>query len=70
VIILVAGIIKRKKMEVSWWDEVKNSLLSYPGESEGYCLSTMQLSYNKLLDYLKPCLLYMEMFPEEFQCLN
>ncbi|XP_016463292.1 putative late blight resistance protein homolog R1B-16 [Nicotiana tabacum] len=65
VIILVAGIIKRKKMEESWWHEVKNALLSYLGEAEGYSLSTMQLSYDNLTDSLKPCLLYMGMFPED-----
>ncbi|PHT33616.1 hypothetical protein CQW23_25416 [Capsicum baccatum] len=65
VIILVAGIIKRKKMEASWWHEVKNSLLSYLGESEGYGLSTMKLSYDNLPDHLRPCLLYMGMFPED-----
>nr|XP_009764756.1 PREDICTED: putative late blight resistance protein homolog R1B-16 isoform X2 [Nicotiana sylvestris]XP_009764759.1 PREDICTED: putative late blight resistance protein homolog R1B-16 isoform X2 [Nicotiana sylvestris] len=65
VIILVAGIIKRKKMEESWWHEVKNALLSYLGEAEGYSLSTMQLSYDSLPDSLKPCLLYMGMFPED-----
>nr|XP_016499164.1 PREDICTED: putative late blight resistance protein homolog R1B-16 isoform X2 [Nicotiana tabacum] len=65
VIILVAGIIKSKKMEESWWHEVKNSLLSYLGESEGYSLSTMQLSYDNLSDSLKPCLLYMGMFQED-----
>ncbi|OIT07704.1 putative late blight resistance protein -like r1b-16 [Nicotiana attenuata] len=65
VIILVAGIIKKKKMEESWWHEVKNSLLSYLGESEEYSLSTMQLSYDTLPDHLRPCLLYMGMFPED-----
>ncbi|KAM3327392.1 hypothetical protein P3S67_002518 [Capsicum chacoense] len=65
VIGLVAGIIKRNKMEASWWNEVKNSLLSYLGESEGYSLLTMQLSYDNLPDYVKPCLLYMGMFPED-----
>ncbi|PHU21242.1 hypothetical protein BC332_06349 [Capsicum chinense] len=65
VIVLVAGIIKRNKMEASWWHEVKNSLVSYHGESEGYSLSTMQLSYDNLPDHLRPCLLYMGMFPED-----
>ncbi|KAM3249955.1 hypothetical protein P3L10_011725 [Capsicum annuum] len=65
VVVLVAGIIKKKKMKESWWHEVKKSLLSYVGESEGYGLSTMKLSYDNLPDYLRPCLLYMGMFPED-----
>ncbi|KAM3249924.1 putative late blight resistance protein R1B-16 [Capsicum annuum] len=65
IIVLVAGIIKRNKMEASWWDEVKNSLFSRLGESEDYTLLTMQLSYDNLPDYLKPCFLYMGMFPED-----
>ncbi|KAM3357292.1 putative late blight resistance protein R1A-3 [Capsicum galapagoense] len=65
VIVLVAGIIKRNKMEASWWHEVKHSLVSYHGEPEGYSLSTMQLSYDNLPDHLRPCLLYMGMFPED-----
>ncbi|PHU21240.1 hypothetical protein BC332_06347 [Capsicum chinense] len=65
VIVLVAGIIKRNKMDASWWHEVKNSLVSYHGESEGYSLSTMQLSYDNLPDHLRPCLLYMGMFLED-----
>ncbi|KAF3682979.1 putative late blight resistance protein -like protein R1B-14 isoform 2 [Capsicum annuum] len=31
VVVLVAGIIKKKKMKESWWHEVKKSLLSYVG---------------------------------------
>ncbi|KAM3357281.1 hypothetical protein P3S68_023995 [Capsicum galapagoense] len=65
VVVLVAGIIKKKKMKESWWHEVKKSLLSYVGESEGYGLSTMKLSDDNLPDYLRPCLLYMGMFPED-----
>ncbi|CAN4090764.1 unnamed protein product [Withania somnifera] len=70
VIILVAGIIKRKKMEAFWWREVKDALFDYLGRDPGaYSLSTMQLSYDNLPDYLKPCLLYMGMFPEDARIL-
>ncbi|KAK4706852.1 hypothetical protein R3W88_033569 [Solanum pinnatisectum] len=65
VVVLVAGIIKRKKTDASWWDVVGNSLLSSHGESEGYSLSVVQLSYDKLPDHLRPCLLYMGMFLED-----
>ncbi|KAM3327407.1 hypothetical protein P3S67_002533 [Capsicum chacoense] len=65
-IILVAGIINRNKMEASWWHEVKDALFEYLDRESGeYSLSTMQLSYDNLPDYLKPCLLYMGMFPED-----
>nr|XP_009777374.1 PREDICTED: putative late blight resistance protein homolog R1A-3 isoform X1 [Nicotiana sylvestris]XP_009777375.1 PREDICTED: putative late blight resistance protein homolog R1A-3 isoform X1 [Nicotiana sylvestris] len=66
VVVLVAGIIKKKKMERSWWHEVKKALFSYlDREFEDYCRATMQLSYDNLPDYLRPCLLYMGMFPED-----
>ncbi|XP_018631865.1 putative late blight resistance protein homolog R1B-11 [Nicotiana tomentosiformis] len=66
VVVLVAGIIKKKKMERSWWHEVKKALFSYlDRESEDYSRATMQLIYDNLPDYLRPCLLYMGMFPED-----
>lgn len=66
VVILVAGIIKKNKMEPAWWHKVKDALFDYlDRESEQYSLSTMQLSYDNLPDYLRPCLLYMGMFPED-----
>ncbi|XP_009803436.1 putative late blight resistance protein homolog R1A-3 isoform X1 [Nicotiana sylvestris] len=66
VVVLAAGIIKKKKMEESWWHEVEKALLFYlDRESEDYSRATMQLSYDNLPDYLRPCLLYMGMFPED-----
>ncbi|TMW82338.1 hypothetical protein EJD97_006203, partial [Solanum chilense] len=66
VVVLVAGIIKKRKMEESWWNEVKDSLFDHLDcESEEYSLSTMQLSYYNLTDCLKPCFLYMGMFQED-----
>ncbi|XP_055813719.1 putative late blight resistance protein homolog R1A-3 [Solanum dulcamara] len=66
VVVLVAGIIKKRKMEESWWNEVKDALFDYlDRESEEYSLATMQLSFDNLPHCLKPCLLYMGMFPED-----
>ncbi|XP_049387046.1 putative late blight resistance protein homolog R1A-3 [Solanum stenotomum] len=66
VVVLVAGIIKKRKMEESWWNEVKDALYDYlDSEFEEYSLATMQLSFDNLPDCLKPCLLYMGMFSED-----
>ncbi|XP_055813849.1 putative late blight resistance protein homolog R1A-3 [Solanum dulcamara] len=66
VVVLVAGIIKKRKMEESWWNEVKDALFDYlDRESEEYSLETMQLSFDNLPHCLKPCLLYMGMFSED-----
>ncbi|KAH0634526.1 hypothetical protein KY284_037312 [Solanum tuberosum] len=66
VVVLVAGIIKKRKMEESWWNEVKDALFDYlDSESEEYSLATMQLSFDNLPHCLKPCLLYMGMFSED-----
>ncbi|XP_049364223.1 putative late blight resistance protein homolog R1A-3 [Solanum verrucosum] len=66
VVVLVAGIIKKRKMEESWWNEVKDALFDYlDRESEEYSQATMQLSFDNLPDCLRPCLLYMGMFSED-----
>ncbi|KAK4732965.1 hypothetical protein R3W88_025953 [Solanum pinnatisectum] len=66
VVVLVAGIIKKRKMEEFWWNEVKDALFDYlDSEFEEYSLATMQLSFDNLPDCLKPCLLYMGMFSED-----
>ncbi|KAG5600177.1 hypothetical protein H5410_031547 [Solanum commersonii] len=66
VVVLLAGIIKKRKMEKSWWNEVKDALFDYlDRELEEYSLVTMQLSFDNLPHCLKPCLLYMGMFPED-----
>ncbi|WMV54473.1 hypothetical protein MTR67_047858 [Solanum verrucosum] len=53
-------------MEESWWNEVKDSLFDYlECESEEYSRATMQLSFDNLADRLKPCVLYIGMFPED-----
>ncbi|PHT38937.1 hypothetical protein CQW23_22510 [Capsicum baccatum] len=67
VVILVAGVTRKKKMEASWWIEVEHALFSYLGKYEEYYLGTMQLSYDNLPDLTRPCLVYMGMFPKDHE---
>ncbi|KAG5603428.1 hypothetical protein H5410_034798 [Solanum commersonii] len=63
VVVLIAGIIAKTEREASLWLEVANGLSSLAlGEQS---MKVIQSSYDHLEDHLKPCLLYMGLFPED-----
>ncbi|KAH0658977.1 hypothetical protein KY285_027525 [Solanum tuberosum] len=63
VVVLIAGIIAKTEREASLWLEVANDLSSLAlGEQS---MKVIQSSYDHLEDHLKPCLLYMGLFPED-----
>ncbi|KAM3269466.1 hypothetical protein P3S67_030348 [Capsicum chacoense] len=64
-IIIIAGILSRKKREASTWLEVAYDIGSHALE-EG-SMKMMQSSYDFLPDCLKPCLLYMRLFPKGYE---
>ncbi|PHU02070.1 hypothetical protein BC332_27321 [Capsicum chinense] len=64
-IIMIAGILSRKKREASLWLEVAYDIGSYTLE-EG-SMKMIQSSYDLLPDYLKPYLLYMGLFPKGYE---
>ncbi|XP_075086451.1 putative late blight resistance protein homolog R1B-12 [Nicotiana tabacum] len=64
VIVLIAGIIGKQR-EVSLWHQVANDSSSHALEDQS--MKTIESSYDHLEDHLKPCLLYMGLFPEDYK---
>ncbi|XP_049365072.1 putative late blight resistance protein homolog R1B-23 isoform X1 [Solanum verrucosum] len=61
-IILVAGILTRMKKEKHCWEQMATNLgTNIQDQMEG----TLDLSYQNLPPYLKPCFLYLGVFPED-----
>ncbi|PHT29785.1 hypothetical protein CQW23_30633 [Capsicum baccatum] len=64
-IIMIAGILSRKKREASLWLEVAYDIGSYTLGEES--MKMIQSSYDLLPNYLKPYLLYMGLFPKGYE---
>nr|XP_016433301.1 PREDICTED: putative late blight resistance protein homolog R1A-10 isoform X2 [Nicotiana tabacum] len=63
VIVLIAGIISKKR-QASLWFKVANDLRSHALEDQS--MKIIESSYDYLEDHLKACLLYMGLFPEDY----
>nr|XP_016475065.1 PREDICTED: putative late blight resistance protein homolog R1A-10 [Nicotiana tabacum]XP_016475066.1 PREDICTED: putative late blight resistance protein homolog R1A-10 [Nicotiana tabacum] len=64
VIVLIAGIISKKR-QTSLWFKVANELSSHALEDQS--MKIIESSYDHLEDQLKACLLYMGLFPEDYK---
>ncbi|CAI9102329.1 OLC1v1000579C3, partial [Oldenlandia corymbosa var. corymbosa] len=62
-IVIVAGLLS--SMETSRWEEVEESLKNSLATTLDKCKETLELSYNHLPDYLKPCFLYFATHKED-----
>ncbi|XP_042493995.1 putative disease resistance protein At1g50180 [Macadamia integrifolia] len=65
-IIILSGLLSAKRRKFSEWQEVLDRVSSTI-ELQNQCLGLLGLSYNDLPYYLKPCFLYIGVFPHVFE---
>nr|XP_027095468.1 putative late blight resistance protein homolog R1A-4 isoform X1 [Coffea arabica] len=62
-VVAIAGLLKRSNMTPDKWKQVSESMCSrIADDPETRCMDILELSYNYLPNYLKPCFLYIAVF--------
>ncbi|XVE48927.1 hypothetical protein DITRI_Ditri01bG0041300 [Diplodiscus trichospermus] len=66
--IVVLGGILARKYSLDDWQRVHEHVKSYLSKDRGWGVrETLALSYYNLPSYLKPCFLYLSIFPEDYE---
>ncbi|KAG8368554.1 hypothetical protein BUALT_Bualt15G0057600 [Buddleja alternifolia] len=66
-LVLLGGLLSNMNKKLDVWEEVAKSVGSLVMEDAEHCQNVLALSYNHLPDHLKPCFLYMGIFPEDYE---
>ncbi|KAG8390587.1 hypothetical protein BUALT_Bualt01G0099100 [Buddleja alternifolia] len=67
-IVVIGGLLANGNMTREYWESVAKNLNSFVNSgNDEHCLKILALSYNHLPIHLKPCLLYMRVFPEDHE---
>ncbi|KAL0362485.1 UNVERIFIED_CONTAM: putative late blight resistance proteinR1B-14 [Sesamum calycinum] len=65
-LVVIGGLLANSNKTREYWEFVAENVKSFANsEDNEYCLKVLSLSYNYLSIHLKPCLLYMRVFPED-----
>ncbi|GER53630.1 disease resistance protein RGH2 [Striga asiatica] len=65
-IVVIGGLLAKSKQSRKNWQHVSENLSSIVNlEDDERCFRILKLSYNQLPVHLKPCFLYMAMYPED-----
>ncbi|XP_057763726.1 putative late blight resistance protein homolog R1B-16 [Salvia miltiorrhiza] len=65
-IVVVGGLLAKSKHEREFWEEIGENLNATVNlEDDEHCLKILYMSYKQLPIHLKPCFLYMSVFPED-----
>ncbi|KAL0460471.1 UNVERIFIED_CONTAM: putative disease resistance RPP8-like protein 2 [Sesamum latifolium] len=65
-LVVIGGLLAKSDMTREYWESVPKNINSFANsEDDEYCLKVLSLTYNSLPIHLKPCFLYMRVFPED-----
>ncbi|XP_042502551.1 disease resistance RPP8-like protein 3 [Macadamia integrifolia] len=64
-IVVLGGLLSIKPKNHNAWSKVLDSINWELNQNEGNCQQVLALSYTDLPDHLKPCFLYLGIFPED-----
>ncbi|KAL3849239.1 hypothetical protein ACJIZ3_011121 [Penstemon smallii] len=63
---VIGGLLYKEKMTRELWKHVADNIKSVLTEEDDQCLEILSLSYNYLPHHLKPCILYMGIYEEDY----
>ncbi|RWR76953.1 putative disease resistance protein [Cinnamomum micranthum f. kanehirae] len=66
-IVVLGGLLSRRDMTFIAWSKVLDSVTWHLAEDSNQCMEILALSYYDLPHYLKPCFLYLGLFPEDYE---
>ncbi|XP_073036463.1 putative late blight resistance protein homolog R1A-3 [Primulina eburnea] len=67
-IVAISGLLAKSSRTVEYWEHVANDTHEALNKGgDGLCFEILSLSYKHLPVHLKPCFLYMAIFPEDFE---
>ncbi|KAK4394806.1 putative disease resistance protein [Sesamum angolense] len=65
-IVVIGGLLAKSDNTREYWEFVAKNITSFVNSGDDdHCLKILSLSYNSLPIHLKPCFLYMRVFPED-----
>ncbi|KAI3989068.1 hypothetical protein MKX01_033104 [Papaver californicum] len=62
---VLGGLLATKKTEITEWETVQRNINTHMNRGQNGVMGILSLSYNDLPYHLKPCFLYLGLFPED-----
>ncbi|KAL0425308.1 UNVERIFIED_CONTAM: putative late blight resistance proteinR1A-4 [Sesamum radiatum] len=66
-IAVIGGVLSKLDKRQDVWEHIAKNVSSVATSNDDQCLKILYMSYNYLPHHLKPCFLYMGIFPEDYE---